>query len=87
MSAELNHRGALFWDVPEEAIEKTLAESPDWVILRVFQYGTVADIEAVISLYGKEKTSAVLRETRMKPVTRAMAYLFLGLDPEGYYVV
>lgn len=82
---KLAERRELFWDVAESEIPTLLIHAPEWVVPRVFEYGTVADIDAVIRHYGSEKVSAILHASTMRPVTRAMAFLFLGIDPAGYY--
>jgi hypothetical protein len=51
----LSSERALFWDVNQRDIERVLVESDEWVIVRVFQYGTLEDIKAVIKLYGREE--------------------------------
>ncbi|NOS90680.1 MAG: hypothetical protein HOP30_02050 [Cyclobacteriaceae bacterium] len=81
----LKLRRPLFWDIKESDIEKVIAESPEWVIPRVFDYGTLADIREVINLYGEEKTKEMLSRNKMKPLVRSMAYLFLQFDPEKRY--
>ncbi|QOI96898.1 MAG: hypothetical protein HRU69_05040 [Flammeovirgaceae bacterium] len=87
MNSVLEHRRSLFWDIAEETIPSVLAHSPAWVVHRVFEYGSIADIDAVITLYGPEKVKDMLRSSPMKPVTRSMAFLFLEFDPQGYYAV
>ena len=87
MENNLKNRRPLFWDINENDIEKALVESPMWVIPRVFQYGSISDIRDVIDLYGLEKTKHALLKTKMKPLTRSMAYLFLNIDPEKRYAV
>lgn len=64
-----------------------LDNSPEWVISRVFEYGSIADIDQVIALYGTEKVVGILTKTTMRPITRAMAFLFLGIDSDGRYHV
>jgi hypothetical protein len=71
---------ALFWDIHEKEIPKALADSPDWVIPRVFEYGELGEIFAIIELYGKAKVIEVLMNTQLKPVARAMAYVFLDIE-------
>lgn len=80
METNLKYRRTLFWDIPEEDIKCALAESDEWVIMRVFEYGTLNDIFDVIDLYGEQKVRAVLSTSKMPPVTRAMAYLFFDLE-------
>lgn len=82
---DLKQRRALFWDVAEAEIEAALQNAPQWVVPRVFQYGTLEDIDSVISLYGEEKTREILMQTNMEPVTRSMAFLFLGIDKDRRY--
>lgn len=87
MNSTLEHRRSLFWDIAENTIPSVIAHSPEWVVYRVFEYGSLADIDAVIALYGPEEVKAILGNSPMKPVTRSMAFLFLGFDPQGYYAV
>jgi hypothetical protein len=86
MESNLRHRRPLFWDINENAIDKALRDSPDWVIPRIFQYGTLTDIRDVIDLYGAEKTKNILSQIKMKPLVRSMAFLFLNIDPDKRYV-
>jgi hypothetical protein len=44
METNLKHRRTLFWDIPEKDIEHALVESDEWIITRVFEYGTLDDI-------------------------------------------
>ena len=85
MVNKLALRKPLFWDIKEADIEKTLIESPEWVITRIFQYGTLVDIREVIDLYGEEKTKEMLTKNKMQPLVRSMAFLFLHFDPENRY--
>lgn len=85
MATGLKNRSAIFWDVSPADIERVLAESGDWVIVRVFEYGTLDDIRDVIDLYGKARAKKVLSSTPLPPVARAMAYLFLDVDPDNKY--
>ncbi len=81
----LRQRKTLFWEVDPTRIEQVLRESDDWVILRVFEYGTISDIYEVIALYGDKKVKAVLTHEKLKPLTAAMAYFFCGIDRYGKY--
>lgn len=76
----LINRRSLFWDINEKDIERALVESDDWVIERVFEYGELDDIYDVIELYKKEKVNAVLSKTKLRPMARAMAFLFLDME-------
>ena len=76
----MKYRRALFWDIPEENIEQALIESDEWVVNRVFEYGTLDHIFAVIDLYGEPRVKALLSQSKMGRVTRAMAYLFFDLE-------
>lgn len=80
-------RKSLFWEVPEQHIEQVIEESPAWVVQRIFEYGSLRDIEAVIALYGAGRVRELLREVQMTPMVRSMAFVFLDYDPEGYYAV
>jgi len=76
----VNFGRALFWDIPENTIEAVVKNSPGWVITRVFEYGTLQEIADVIEFYGQEKASASLKQISVKPMTRAMALLFLNIE-------
>ena len=78
-------RRALFWDINEKEIDKVLSNSSDWVVNRVFEYGSLDDIREVIHFYGDDKVKKILGHSPLKPLTRAMAYLFLGIDKDGRY--
>jgi hypothetical protein len=80
MTMNLKYRRALFWDIPEGSIEQALVESDEWVVNRVFEYGTLNDIFEVIDLYGESRVKAVLSQSKMGRVTRAMAYLLFDLE-------
>jgi len=72
---------ALFWDIPEKDIDKTLLDAKDWVVIRIFEYGTVEEIQEIINYYGRSRVEQILKSTRfLKPVTKAMARLFLDLN-------
>ena len=76
----MKNRKALFWDIPEANIEQALADSDEWVINRVFEHGTLDDIFEVIDLYDAARVKAVLSQSKMGRVTRAMDYLFFDLE-------
>ena len=76
---QLSH--TLFWDVAKKDIDKTLTGSRDWVVIRVFEYGTVEEINEIINYYGRSSVIQILKSASfLKPVTRAMARLFLDLN-------
>jgi hypothetical protein len=85
MESNLKFRRALFWDIHENEIERALVESDDWVVVRVFEYGTLNDIFNVVDLYGKEKVKSILIKSELRPMARAMAFLFLGVDTHKRY--
>jgi hypothetical protein len=72
---------ALFWDINEQNIGRALMESDEWVIPRVFEYGTLREIAELIRYYGREKTTTILLHLKneLKPVTKAMAWFYLDL--------
>jgi hypothetical protein len=82
---DLASRRTLFWDINEKDIPQVLVTSDEWIIARVFQYGTLKDIFAVIDLYGKERTSKILSHLQLPTVASAMAYVYLGVDRYGKY--
>lgn len=87
LTTNLRSRRPLFWDINEKDIDRVLAESDEWVIPRVFEYGSLTDIREVIRLYGKDRTRSVLSQLKLKPMSRAMAFLFLDMDQEKRYAL
>lgn len=78
-------RKELFWEIDPNRIETAFRENDDWVIVRVFEYGTLEDISDVIEFYGEEKTREVLNREPLKPTAASMAYLFLNVDRYGHW--
>ncbi len=70
----------LFWDISEKNIGKALMESDEWVVPRVFEYGTLTEIAEIIRYYGKEKVTDILLKIQLKPMSKAMAWYYLNLD-------
>jgi hypothetical protein len=72
---------ALFWDINEQNIGQALIESDEWVIPRVFEYGTLGEITELIRYYGRDKTATILLRLKdqLKPVTKAMAWFYFDL--------
>ena len=85
--SNLINRKELFWEINPDRIEQVLRESDDWVIIRVFQYGTIQDIYSVIDLYGEEKVKDVLTREKLQPMSACMAHLFFGIDRYRRYVL
>jgi hypothetical protein len=85
MQNNLKNRRPLFWDINENDIEKALVESVDWVVVRVFEFGSIEDIFDVIELYGKQKVRETLTRETLQPVSAAMAFLFLDVDVHRKY--
>jgi hypothetical protein len=79
-------RKELFWEISPERVETALSENPDWAIVRIFEYGKIADILDAIELYGPQKTTRVLSREKLRPMAHVMAYLFLNVDPERRYL-
>lgn len=73
---------SLFWDINEKNIGNALLESDEWVIPRVFEYGTLEEISELIKYYGRKKTIDVLINLKdnIKPVTKAMAWFYFDLE-------
>lgn len=72
---------SLFWDIPEGDILNVLSHSKDWVVIRVFEYGSIEEIAEIIKYYGAETVVALLESNRsLRPVTKAMARVFLDLN-------
>ena len=80
MTTALTSRSTLFWDINPKDIERALMECDEWVIPRVFEYGTIDDIFDVIKLYGKEKTKQILTHASLNRVGQSMAHLFLDVE-------
>ncbi len=80
MSTNLKLGKELFWDIPEKDIQRVLSDSKEWVVERVFEYGTVNEIFEIIDYYGKATVSGILVKAKLKTVARAMAHLFLDLE-------
>ncbi len=85
LKTNLRSRRPLFWDINEKDIDRALIESDEWVIPRVFEYGSLDDIRDVIQLYGSDRVKAVLGTLKLNAMSRAMAFLFLDMDPEKRY--
>lgn len=85
--SNLINRKELFWEISPDRIAQVLRESDDWVIVRVFQYGTVQDIYSVIDLYGEEKVKDVLTKEELQPMSACMAHLFFGIDRNNRYAL
>lgn len=81
----MKYRAPLFWDINKDDIEEVLANSDEWVVIRVFDYGTIEDILEVIRLYGRDKVKHILSGSKLRPMARSMAYIFLDVDSEGRY--
>lgn len=48
----------LFWDIPNQTPD--YEKHPEWVINRVFSYGSLENIAEIIIFYGEEKVKGVL---------------------------
>ncbi|MBX2894675.1 MAG: hypothetical protein KF763_04490 [Cyclobacteriaceae bacterium] len=83
LATNLINRTSLFWEINPNRIASVLEENDDWVIVRVFEYGTIEDIAEVIRVYGKAKVIEVLRQEKLTPIAASMAYLFLHVDRYG----
>jgi hypothetical protein len=79
---DLGLRRELFWDIKKENIQLALSNSREWVIVRVFEYGDLIEINKIIKFYGEDFTKKALLETNLRPMARAMADLFLSLKTE-----
>ncbi|MBT1697351.1 hypothetical protein KK083_10715 [Fulvivirgaceae bacterium PWU4] len=86
LKTPLVQRKELFWDISPERVETVLRENDDWAIVRIFEYGKIADIFDAIEFYGPQKTARVLSREKLRPTARVMAYLFLNVDPEHRYL-
>ena len=64
-----------------------LEENDDWVIVRIFEYGSIEDIKEVIRVYGKAKVIEVLRQEKLKPIAASLTYLFLHVDRYGRHTL
>jgi hypothetical protein len=80
VNGKVNLGRELFWEINEKDIGKALMESDEWVVPRVFEYGTLKEIAEIIRYYGKEKVVEILFKISPKPMSKAMAWYFLSLD-------
>ena len=73
---------ALFWDINERNIGQALSESDEWVVPRVFEYGTLEEINEIIQYYGRDHTRNILVRVKdgLRPMSKAMAWYYFGLD-------
>jgi hypothetical protein len=79
-NGKVNLGRELFWEINEKDIGKALMESDEWVVPRVFEYGTLKEIAEIIRYYGKDKVLDILLKVQLKPMSKAMAWYYLGLD-------
>lgn len=86
LKTRLVERKELFWDISPERVETVLRENDDWAIVRIFEYGKIADIFDAIEFYGPQNTARVLSHENLRPTARVMAYLFLNVDPGHRYL-
>lgn len=75
----------LFWDIASTRIPDTLVDNDDWAIVRIFEYGSLEDIQETIDLYGEGKVIEVLSTERLRPMAASMAFLFLSIDRYGKF--
>lgn len=78
----LKQRRELFWDINENDIAQAFSESKEWVILRVFDYGSIEDISELIQFYGEQDVKKVLIAEKLSRVTKVMAFMFLDVKKE-----
>jgi hypothetical protein len=79
-NGKINLAKELFWDIPEKNIPLALNRSSEWVVVRVFEYGTLEEIAEIIKFYGKEKIKELLLKFNLRPMAKAMARLFLDVE-------
>jgi hypothetical protein len=80
VNGKVNLGRELFWEINEKDIGKALMESDEWVVPRVFEYGTLREIAEIIRYYGREKVVEILLKINLKPMSKAMAWYYLSLD-------
>jgi hypothetical protein len=81
LKTPLAERKELFWDISPERVATVLRENNGWAIVRIFEYGNIADIFDAIEFYGPQKTARVLSQEDLRPTARVMACLFSMLTP------
>ena len=79
-NGNINLSKELFWDIPEKNIVIALNRSSEWVVVRVFEYGTLEEIAEIIKFYGQEKIKELLLKSNLRPMAKAMARLFLDVE-------
>jgi hypothetical protein len=75
----LASRKALFWDIGENEIENVLLNNDEWVVVRVFEYGTMYDIYDLIDFYGQDKVIEILKSSQLNPVAASIAFVLFDL--------
>lgn len=59
MKARPEISAATFWDIDPETL--SFEEAADWVILRVFDKGSLQEVKSILKYYGKEKVKNILQ--------------------------
>lgn len=75
MQTPLINRHPLFWEISPEKIPSLLNDNIEWVIVRVFEYGTMNDIFDVIDFYGETLVKGVLENSQLNPVASTIAFV------------
>jgi hypothetical protein len=79
----------LFWDVDLKRASSLVEYNPHWVLPRIFEYGSLDEIADIIHYYGEEASKKILIEQKdeLKPMTKAMAHVFLNIELRDYCAV
>ena len=76
----------LFWDIDTKRAALVIETNPHWVLPRIFEYGSLKEIATITKYYGKKLTKKILTEQKdeLKPMTKAMAHVFLDIELRDY---
>ena len=76
----------LFWDIDINRASSVVDTNPHWTLPRIFEYGSLKEIADITKYYGEEQSKRILTEQKaeLKPMTKAMAHVFLDIELRDY---
>jgi cyanate lyase len=83
MQSPLKNRKELFWEVSPDDVESLLVNNAEWVVPRVFEYGTMYDIYDVIDLYGESRVKEVLKNSQLGDIASAIAFIIFDIPKKS----
>lgn len=70
-----------FWDTP--IVEEDFDKYPDYIIGRVFEFGSIDDLREIIKYYGKRKCKeAIINAPFLRKNAISIAHLLLDIPKE-----